>query len=296
MATDFSTFEFSSTIFKVIPDRYSKYLAIELRNSITREVNFVVIDTQTQAIILPETGFEEAWRVGLSAIESNILLLHTYTNTKLPDKKGIFAVNFLTQEVIWEQNEWRFIALYSYQLPDTTKNISVIEAVKITDYTQQTNFFEMETGRNIAIIPTHLTPFYPKNQQEAYFYSSNHEYFNSFQKLVTPHLNANTTFQNNFHGFDYVEIDNQFVILCYYENAPNMQDIQTIETTPITTKLKSHLFIFSVQGDKLFSKEISNTLTLDLIGGSLFVFGDVICVLKNKNTLTLFNVSAIIKK
>jgi hypothetical protein len=93
-----TNFSFSANIFKILVDSTQKMLAIEIRNAEKKEVSFSVISLENKIILLAETGLEEAWRVGLSAIENNKLLLHTYTDTRLPNRKGIYAIDIEKQE------------------------------------------------------------------------------------------------------------------------------------------------------------------------------------------------------
>lgn len=259
-------FEFSAPIFKILLDSKANYLAIEVRNSTSKEVTFSVIDLKKRTICLEETGFEEAWRVGLSAVENHILLLHSYTDNRLPDKKGIFAVDFLAQEVLWEYPLGKFESLHQ-------KNNQMIISASQVLQGKQTIFLDLLTGNEIEVANKEIAPLPTQFSGETHFYNTENEYFSLFCNFAIPHLPTNA----QLVGFDYVELENSFWLLCYYKT--NMQ----------TTTMS--LLNFDAEGNLLASHKLSTQLSEEQIGNRLFTCGNLIYVLLSGNSLQLIDIN-----
>jgi hypothetical protein len=255
-------FEFSAPIFKVLLDSKANYLALEIRNSATKEVTFSVIDLKKQVVCLEETGFEEAWRVGLSAIENHVLLLHSYTDNRLPDKKGIFAVDFLAQEVLWEYPTGKFEALHQ-----SHHQIIVQASQTLQDKTQI--FLDFMTGDEITPQKSEITLLNTQPYYETHFYTANNEFFDLFCNFSTPYLPQNS----QLLGFDYAEIENGFWLLCYYQT-----EIQAIIMS---------LLCFDVDGTQLATHELPTQLSLEQLGNRLFIGKEIVCVLLDEHKLWL---------
>jgi len=266
IAMHYTNFSFSANIFKILVDSTQKMLAIEIRNAEKKEVSFSVISLENKITLLEETGLEEAWRVGLSAIENNKLLLHTYTDTRLPDRKGIYAIDITKQEVIWEKQELRFEKLYFY---DTQNIIS-------TTYSEQNIlkkvYITLENGNELVVEDKNKLIENQLIAQEPYFYTSNSEYFAIILEFMQK-------FAKNIAmiAFDYVEIENYFIILAYckQEKAENLYDM--------------HLWIFAANGEKWAESKITENLSEKEIGNRIFVFGKYLTILQKDASISIID-------
>ncbi len=286
-------FSFSATIFKILADSQNNFLAVEIRNSELKEVSFAVIDLQTQTLQLEETGFEEAWRVGLSAIEQGKLLLHTYTDSRLPDKKGIYAIDIVQQCVAWEQSLWNFEKFYlqtQNDVPNTLQSI-LLGAFCYENGEKKTCLFNLENGEiakknenseNIKLLVV-------ANFAETYFYSPENEYFNTILAFIKPYFDKTVT----WFGFDYIETEKSFFVLCYYKN-PTFADTINLDDNSqpnlqAHSKIQTHLFGFDSKGNKLSSEIISDNLTTREIGNRIFLFGNQLVILQSDKSLVVFS-------
>ncbi len=291
----FKMFSFSATIFKILADSHNNFLAIEIRNSELKEVSFAVIDLQTHTLQLEETGFEEAWRVGLSAMEQGKLFLHTYTDSRLPDKKGIYAIDIVNQTVLWEQSSWSFEKFY-LQLQTTLSNIAqniLLGAFCYENGEKKTCFINLENGEisKNDEKSENIKPFATKNFTETYFYSPESEYFNTILSFIKPHFDKTLTWL----GFDYIETEKSLFVLCYYNQISFANNTDLENNSQFNLQIHLHLLGFDSEGNKLVSKliidNLSNILSNDVsrgeIGNRIFLFGNHLVILQNDKTLVI---------
>jgi hypothetical protein len=279
------TFTFSASIFKILADSKNKVLAIEIRNADLKEVSFAVINLDNQSLLLEETGFEEAWRVGLSAIENHIVLLHLYADTHLPDRKGIYAINFAEQEVVWEQNAWTFENLFRTHNKINEIDEIIVSAFQFEHGNKEIAHFDLQNGGIIQLNSNSISKKSELLQNcnpIPYFYASENEYFNTISNFIKPYFNPsnlqNTT-ENIIEiiGFDYVETNKNFTVLAYYKNIAKNP---TINAT---------IFVFDSKGTKYFEKNIMNNYLMKDVGNRISVFGNYLCVLENSNSISILD-------
>lgn len=291
---ELKTFSFSASIFKILADSQNNFLAIEIRNTELKEVSFAVIDLQNQTLQLEETGFEEAWRVGLSAIEQGKLFLHTYTDSRLPDKKGIYAIDIQEQCVAWEQSLWNFENFYVQMRNDVTNTLqsTLLSAFCYENGEKKTCFIDLESGEiaketenknseNIKLLAV-------TNFAETYFYSPENEHFNTILAFIKPHFDKNVTWL----GFDYIETEIFFFVLCYYKNPTFADTINLENYSQPNLQIYLHLFSFDSKGNKFIAELIVTNLDTKEIGNRIFLFGNELVILQSDKSLVVVSEKA----
>jgi hypothetical protein len=285
----FKTFSFSASIFKILADSQNNFLAIEIRNSELKEVSFAVIDLQTQTLQLEETGFEEDWRVGLSAIEQGKLVLHTYTDSRLPDKKGIYAIDIVQQSVAWEQSLWNFEKFYLQTQNNSQNNKEniLLGAFCYENGEKKTCLFNLENGEiaktNENKNSENIKLLVIANFAETYFYSPESEHFNTILAFIKPHFDKNVIWL----GFDYIETEKSFFMLCYYKNPTFADTIKLENHSQPNLQIYLHLFSFDSKGNKLIAELIATNLGTKEIGNRIFLFGNQLVILQSDKSLVI---------
>jgi hypothetical protein len=81
-------------------------------------------------------------------------------------------------------------------------------------------------------------------------------------------------------AFDYVEIENYFIILAYckQEKDENLYDM--------------HIWIFASNGEKWAESKIAENLSEKEIGNRIFVFGKYLIILQKHTSISLIDLPA----
>ncbi|MFK7900738.1 MAG: DUF4905 domain-containing protein, partial [Cyclobacteriaceae bacterium] len=85
------TKDFGVKVWNIYPDIQNNSLLVELRDELSKEVQFYIVDTNTfqlQKIQLPS---EESWWMGIIDYFEGVILYHTYLDGVEPIPEGVYG-------------------------------------------------------------------------------------------------------------------------------------------------------------------------------------------------------------
>ncbi len=88
-------------------------IIIEDRNTETKSTYFSCINSVNGNAIWKEKVLGEQWWIGLDGITDDRLYLHGFKKPDMPENKNIIAVDVITGEIIWRNNDSTFLAIQS---------------------------------------------------------------------------------------------------------------------------------------------------------------------------------------
>lgn len=94
--------KFSGLIWKV-KIHVSGLIAIESRNSDSKEVSFSVFNFLSGETYFKEKVYDESWNLSLAYLTGSNLILNGYEHADSPESKGIISVDVNTGSVIWQK-------------------------------------------------------------------------------------------------------------------------------------------------------------------------------------------------
>lgn len=249
--------QFSTQIFRMLCDTQARCLAVELRKAQTQELAFAVIDLQTSETLMPATTMENTWRVGLSAVEGTILLLHTFTESNYPDNKGLISIDYATATILWDNPNYYFDTVVENTAGQKALKVSNLIGEKTTD-----TYLHLQTGKLLPANSFHLST-YP--QQYAQRYTAAQAFFQQMKDYLATKVAETPT-----DVIDYLEWQGYFVI-GYFINTNHTSLYKLLFFNPqkelITTQVIQDLFIYSpipfmVMGTTLLVLENLQTIKL----------------------------------
>lgn len=81
----------------------NRVLILEIRNENERQTTFSALDFEANKFLWKDFRIEEPWWVSLSAVTPSVLFLHTYQDIQNPGSKTLIALDFFTQQKLWEK-------------------------------------------------------------------------------------------------------------------------------------------------------------------------------------------------
>jgi hypothetical protein len=277
------SFQFSAPIFKIVPNQNGTKIAIELRNGKAKETYFALLDVQKKQLIWEETAFAETWRIGLLAMTDTILLLHPYANAKIPDNKGIYAVDILQQTILWEQANYYFEGLIS--VTSSSKSSYCILAYEIEVEQKKYVVLDLQTGN----IDQKQTETYQNRQPSPIladslvptYHASNSVYLADIALFLRPFLPSKASLQ----AADYLEIGNKIIMAAFYE-----LDLQEVNFQEKSTQFITQLFIFDSEGNKIVNEITNQVADNQDFSNTFFVVGKKLIALKGKETILVIEI------
>jgi len=95
--------KFNGLIWKIRINEKKGYIAIESRQSDSRNIYFTVLDLQTGAISFKERTFLRSMNLNLAYVAEDNLILTANEHKESPESKGIISVNIADGEILWER-------------------------------------------------------------------------------------------------------------------------------------------------------------------------------------------------
>jgi hypothetical protein len=249
--------QFSTQIFRMLCDTQARCLAVELRKAQTQELAFAVIDLQTSEILMPETTMENTWRVGLSAVEDNVLLLHTFTESNYPDNKGLITIDYTSATILWDNPNYYFDRIVENEAGQKALKVSKLIGEEVTD-----NYLHLQTGE---LVPTNSFQASTYLQQHAQRYTALQAFFGQMKDYL-----ARKVTEVPDEVIDYLEWRGHFVI-GYFTNTNHTLLYKFLLFNPqkevIATQVIQDLSIYSpvpfmVMGSTLVIVENLQTIKL----------------------------------
>ncbi len=91
-------------------DAEQQQIGLELRNGESLEVNFALIDLQSNSLLWDDLSFESGWWTGLSGLYRGYMLFYTYEDQQNPELKNVFAMETAEREVCWAYSGYNHLA------------------------------------------------------------------------------------------------------------------------------------------------------------------------------------------
>jgi len=92
------------------------HILISMRNQDKHEVSFSLFNLSTLTFLWKSIVFEEPWWIGVTLFSQDMIVFHTYSNSKDIEEKSIFAYNWKDTEVVWAFSQFNPVQLYKDSL------------------------------------------------------------------------------------------------------------------------------------------------------------------------------------
>jgi hypothetical protein len=102
-------------IWRIVPGGEGK-IVIEERNPITREVFFNCIEMNTGKVFLDSLQFDEKFWIGIEDVYKDIIYFHKYNKPDMPWHSDIIAYDLNKKKQIWHSEEYIFSLVYDDSL------------------------------------------------------------------------------------------------------------------------------------------------------------------------------------
>ena len=189
-----------------------EYIALEIRDELSRQVSFSVIDLLNEKVLWENVRPEKSWWLGLVGIFEEYLILHKYSSQQKPEPEGILMLDIQTGEVVLRLDSWAFFGfkentLTVYQVENNFpiyKNIDL--GNKIDKATQSPN-------HSVAKSLSHQIT------QSAIHYFEDSPHFPIIFKFLYRLLGIEAQ-----KAVDYLEISNKIIISYYIYREKSFQN------------------------------------------------------------------------
>lgn len=115
---------FTGVIWKMLLENDRKLIAIESRDSESRQTFFSVLNYQNGDTLLDKLRLNESWFINLSHIHRNLIFVTGYESERSPISKGITAINIDNKAIVWERFNYSFYHAWSQGIQAFNPNIS----------------------------------------------------------------------------------------------------------------------------------------------------------------------------
>lgn len=102
----------------------------EERNLSEKKASFFCIEQNTGKVLWQNKRFGAQWWIGIEAIHNDVLFLHGFAKPDMPGHKGITAIDVLTGNQLWPNDDLRFVGVAGssvFGCKDTADASSVFE-------------------------------------------------------------------------------------------------------------------------------------------------------------------------
>jgi hypothetical protein len=81
----------------------------EDRNVETKSVSFFCIDSTTGHVRWQDIRFDESWWISIEELHRDVMILHEFAAPNMPEHKRMYAIQLLTGERLWSNQEIRYL-------------------------------------------------------------------------------------------------------------------------------------------------------------------------------------------
>jgi hypothetical protein len=82
----------------------------EDRDTGKKTVAFFCLDQSTGRVMWDQKSYSEQWWIGLNSVHQDVLFLHKFASPDLPEHKSILAIDLMSGNMLWSNDELRFIS------------------------------------------------------------------------------------------------------------------------------------------------------------------------------------------
>lgn len=251
-------FQTEGKIWKIITDHNTPLLVVQVRDGEAYQTSFTAIDTAQSAILWQDYTLDENWWLGMSALHQGVLLLHIYPDAQKPQPQGIIALDVVSKEVIWQNQDLNFYEIVENKIvansSTTSDHFYLTVDIKSGNILERFQEFDHEFTRknenNSMIFPFH--------------YQNEMAYFQTVAVFLKKKFNLQIV-----QAVDYLEYDN-FIIISYFYDAAD--------------GLMNNLLVLDQNGQVLLHQNIEKQL-IGIGLDTFFVFKNELFFVKHKTLL-----------
>lgn len=252
-------------VWRLVPTASGKLIG-EARDVQKKSTSFFCVNVRTGEVLWEGARFGEPWWLGIEAVHNDTLLLHKFATPDLPEHRAVIAVDVLTGEELWRNEEVTFERL----------GITSLRVVRAQPFGAQHVRLDYRTGapvesaeRDVADRPHHdlldetelPTPLYDLTTDEPATVLFRH--FCSPAEIVLP--------------VDVVERE-ECVVYGYYERLAAPTDERVCMKNIL-------LVVDSRSGEEVF-RDVINAWCWIAAPESFFVSHDMLLYVRERTTLT----------
>lgn len=220
-------------------------LFLEVRIGDIFQVEFSALDYKTNQFIWKDWRMKESWWIGLTAANSQTLLLHTFVNKGNPDHKNLIACDIFSKVIRWEVGEFSFYdwneqTIFGYRTKEDITPAQIhIESGEVRE--TQWEFIEEKSEVN-SLRPVQFL--------------EGTQHFETIQRFAFQKLNKTI-----LKGVEYIEFDNWIVVSIYIQESEG---------------LANYLIVITKEGEIVLEEKLGEKLeglgvdTFFILSGCLF--------------------------
>lgn len=204
-------FQFESSIWKVLP-LDSSHLVVELRDSTTRTVVWKKMNIQSGSEVWSYSSSLDNWWVTLKYIHPNYIALTAFSDSEMPESKGIEILDSKSCRLVWKNNALNTVyidpqyIIASDESGDNYWNYDWATG-NVKEELPLKKVFSIRNNSKGESIITH-----------PYIFSTENEFYSKISTYITQTAGHTTT-----GDIEYLEVDHKVVISYYIcvENGMN---------------------------------------------------------------------------
>ncbi len=247
---------FPGSIWNTLAVPENHILIIEVRDDKNFQVQFFALNFLTNKFIWENVKLKESWWIGLTAVNTQTLLFHTFVNRGNPDHKNLTAFDIFDQKIRWEIGEFSFFdwndkEILGYRTTNELVQATInIESGAITDGKWEAQPMDNQTESSKPI-----------------------QYFEGTLNFETvkKFMNQKTQYQIT-KGVEYLECKEWIIISAYVEGEKG---------------LANYLLVFNTEGEVLLEEKLGENLP-GLGSDTFFMLSGCLFLVKNKSELVAY--------
>ena len=256
-------------IWRVLPSAVGKLVGEE-RDLANKEATFFCLSQMTGEVLWEGISFGEPWWIGIDAIHRETIFLHGFVKPDLPGHKIIIAVDLLTGNRLWRNEELRF---------EHATDESVFAS---KDGIEGRVVFELDC-RSGGILKS---------------WGNNEQIIKDAKLRSVELVNYDTEFPRSMDDLFREDPDVASAIQRHCDTKTNVGPIEVIDTEEMaifnyyevtdksTEEMDSVLKVLDKQRGNVIFTEILNAGVSTFVKDSFFVQHDMLYYVKERNTLT----------
>ena len=260
-------------LWRIVPSSLGYFIG-EDRDTSAKRVSFFCVNRVTGETCWSGKSFSEPWWIGIEAVCGSTVFLHEYATPDMPDHKKIHAVDLLTGDVVWSNQELKLLFAHDDRV------------YAVQEHFDRRIFFALDiaTGAVVSEIDREnlnaLQRTLPDDPDQHVMYP-----LPASEVSLDSEAHANIHFAlskaSNPVLPEYL-VRKNCVIVAYYENVDSAG-----------TEYQQHLSVHSLNQKKILYRDIILDRAVIPVPDSFFCIGDFIYYVREKKTLTAVDLSGI---
>jgi hypothetical protein len=265
------SFTTKRNIWRLIPSK-SGYLVIEERDMDSREVFFNCLKISDGKILFKNLQLEEKYWVGIEAISKDVIFFHKFRKPDMPGHKGIYAVDILSQALIWQNDDLIFLLakddkVYAYQTTFEGRQYFLLDGL---------------TGRIISEFGGEVDEINKLREE-----SMQNDFSNDF--LFPGIFNRNEENSDIENIFSRLSADKKITGAINWLKLNDHLMFNFHEANSDGT-FNNYFEVFDISKKKVILKEVLNSNSTKLALESFFVINDLLFLLFEKTKLVVYKI------